>query len=188
MQPSVRPRALRLSAPPPAPMPATRVRSRPSMVAAVSAGATVAPEAPPPTGHNRPGELTELQQLELEQLLRVAGAAGVAANAAARAAEKAKKALEARMTEYGLGVGSAPIRALVVLPDAQQMMEAVIEAEDKEEISVAALREELDEDTFMRVVSATKTAVSELCGTATVARCTRTKRGKPSLKVRKPKD
>lgn len=107
--------------------------------------------------------------------------ANVEANAYKAKADKARKALLKTMTEANLT--SADIEMLgtggTMVP-----LQAVIATPDREEIDVALLRKQVKDDVFMKIVSATKTAVTEHAGSAVVTTCTVVSEGTTNVTVK----
>jgi hypothetical protein len=152
------------------------VRARVRVPAASQISATVAPVA-------APAEVVQLVQPQgLEAKLAEFWRLNTAANAAARAAEKAKKVLNEAMIE----AGTQCLQAEVALGTGEvQPVVAQISAEPKEVISVEKLKALVSEEAFMRIISATKTAVVENAGTNVAVAATVLVSGKEALSVKK---
>lgn len=106
-----------------------------------------------------------------------------ASNSWARQATSAKKALHLAMIAEGV----TEFRTMVQLPDKVAEFEAVIDAPDKEVISVETLRELVDDETFMKIVKATKTDVTKFGGSNIVLRATVVEKDKEDLRVKEVK-
>lgn len=142
----------------------------------VAAPATPARRRAPVAPQTAPGVPAEIQKLAAEYF-----SANVEANAFKAKADKARKALLKTMTEAGLT--SADIDMLgtagTMIP-----LQAVIATPDREEIDVALLRKQVTDDVFMKIVSATKTAVTEHAGSAVVTTCTVVSEGTTNVTVK----
>lgn len=158
-----------------------RARSRgrlPSVTPAVQPVATPVQAVTPVAGHNNPpGEITPLQEA-----LNKFAAANFKANAEKRAADKAQKELAKAMADANV----KRVVSNAAMPDGSTVpMVAEIASKEDTYISVEKLRTLVSDEVFMKIVSATKTAVTEIAGTnvALQAEATRTK--PESLSVRK---
>jgi hypothetical protein len=108
--------------------------------------------------------------------------ANTVANAAGRQAEAAKKALATAMAQ----ANSKRVSTNVALENGAVVpVVAEVTAEPGEVVSVAKLRGLVDDETFMKIVSATKTAVTQHAGTNVLIQSTVTVVGNESLKIRK---
>ena len=112
---------------------------------------------------------TEERSDNLAQLMLDYYRASLEANAASRKAEKARKSLykqmkdariERKVIEAALAEGEPPVK-----------LEAVVAAPKRDKVLVDRLIKLVDNDTFLQIVSATKTAVDKFAGTAVTARC-----------------
>lgn len=142
----------------------------------VAAPATPARRRAPVAPQTAPAVPTEVQRLATTYF-----SANVEANAQKAKADKARKALLKAMTESGLT--SADIDMLGVA-GAMIPLQAVIATPDREEIDVALLRKQVTDDVFMKIVSATKTAVTEHAGSAVVTTCTVVSEGTTNVTVK----
>lgn len=103
------------------------------------------------------------------------------ANAFKAKAEKEREALLKAMV--GAGLKSADIDALGT-EGAMLPLQAVVATPDREEIDVVALRKQVTDETFMKIVSATKKAVTEHAGSAVVTTCTVVSAGTTNVTVK----
>ena len=142
----------------------------------VAATATPIRRRAPVAPDTAPAVPVEVQRLAAEYF-----SANVEANAYKAKADKARKALLKTMTEANLT--SADIEMLgtggTMVP-----LQAVIATPDREEIDVALLRKQVKDDVFMKIVSATKTAVTEHAGSAVVTTCTVVSEGTTNVTVK----
>ena len=157
---------------------ATRTRIRGRLPAPVQ---PVAP-TPAPRALDIGAETEEARDARLKSLVADFYRKNNAKNAATREAEKAQKALNAAMALANINRVSENVAmdGGAVVP-----VVAEITAEVTEGISVEKPRGLVDDATFMKIVSATKTAVEAHAGTNIVIQATVTQIGKESLKVRK---
>jgi hypothetical protein len=105
-------------------------------------------------------------------------------NSFSRRASAAKKALHAAMIREGITDTST-----VVQLEEGKLAEfrAEISAPEEEVISVEKLRELVDDETFMKIIRATKTATVEHAGTNIAMRATVTQRAKEDLRIKEVK-
>jgi uncharacterized protein with GYD domain len=94
--------------------------------------------------------------------------ANTRSNAFKREADKAKRELHKMMINDGV----VDFTASVELDDGVRTVQAAISAPEGEAISVERLRALVDDETFMRIVKATKTAVTEHAGTNVAIKAT----------------
>lgn len=105
-------------------------------------------------------------------------------NAADRELKKAQKEVHKLMLKEGI----EDFRFIAGYNGSDLACYAEISAGTKEVISVEKLKALVDPDTFMKVISATKTSVEAECGTDVVLRSTVTVNTEASLKVGEVKD
>lgn len=105
-------------------------------------------------------------------------------NAAASKERTAKKNLHKEM----IGSNTSEFEFDGTYKNTTTRMKAVIDSDEVEYMDVHTLKSLVDEDTFMKIVSATKTAVEEIAGEHVVIQCTKTMTKEPSLKLRKVED
>jgi len=118
----------------------------------------------------------------LQRILSAYHLANSASNAHKRAADAQKRDLHKAM----IAAGTKDASARVTMPDGTvELVEAKIDAPEEEIISVARLRTLVDDETFMKIVSATKTAVTAHAGTNIVLKATVTVEGKEDLRIKK---
>jgi len=103
-----------------------------------------------------------------------------AMNKAKSAAEKARKALLTAMQEAKVKVADID---LLTEDGSMLPLKAFIETPSTEYISVAALRENVSEEVFMKCVSATKKSVTEHAGAALATTCARSGTGTTNVYV-----
>lgn len=120
-----------------------------------------------------------------DPLVRIVSAyhlANSASNAHKRQADAQKRDLHKAM----IAAGTKHVSARVTMPDGNiEVVEANIDAPEQEIISVAILRTLVDDETFMKIVSATKTATTAHAGTNIVLKSTVTVEGKEDLRIAK---
>jgi len=127
------------------------------------------------TTENSKGVTPEMRKLVKEYFF-----ANDEANAAKRKADKARKSLLAHMKDGG--VRSFDTRAQT--EETTLTLTAVVKTGMVTAIDVEKLRKVVgDDQKFMGIVSATKTAVTEACGTAVADQCAITAPGKENVKV-----
>lgn len=139
-----------------APQPVARIRRRALNVQPE----VLHPVAPAPTvDEAQLGPSPEVAQMQVH--LRDYVIANTLKNAADRQAVAAKKALHGAMARAGV---KAFPGIDVEMDGVKVRADAVIEAQESEKIDVAKLRTLVDEATFMKIISATKTAVDTHAG------------------------
>lgn len=109
--------------------------------------------------------------------------ANTRSNAAKREADRAKKELHKLMIADGV----VDFTASVELEDGTHTVQAAISAPEGEAISVEKLRDLVDDETFMRIVKATKTAVTEFAGTNVAIKATVPVTEKEDLRIKELK-
>lgn len=135
-----------------------------------------APEPVQPVARQTQVEV-DAQMLELA---RTFFTANKASNALNRQADAARKALHKQMLSNGV----TTFRTAVEIDGAVAQIEAKIDQPEAETISVEKLRTLVDDQTFMRIVSATKTAVTAHAGTNVMVAATVSIPGKEDLRIK----
>lgn len=154
----------------------TRTRSRRMPV-------FTAPSAVQPVANAAPQGVVASAVSALDAKLAEFFRANSRSNAAKREADKAKKELHKMM----LADGVTDFTATVELEDGTHTVAASISAPEGEAISVELLRQLVDDDTFMRIVKATKTAVTEHAGTNVAMKATVATVEKEDLRIKELK-
>lgn len=117
---------------------------------------------------------------QLAQLAREAFIANKHSNAFARTANSARSALYKKM----LAQNVKSLSTTVDYEGSVLSIEARISAPEQDMISVDKLRTLVDDETFMKIVSATKTAVTQYAGTNVCIASTVTGHAKEDLRIK----
>jgi hypothetical protein len=144
--------------------PRTRVR-------AINVEATATPVQPVANGSASEATMGHLRDFIL---------ANVRANRFKREADAAKKALNAAMQEDGIKT----IQSAVIVDGVTKTYAGTIAEGESDVISVEKLRALVDNATFMKIVSATKTAVVEHCGSNVATACIVTQKTAEALSLK----
>lgn len=117
---------------------------------------------------------------QLEALAREFFIANKASNAFSRTAASARSSLYKKM----LADNIRSFTATIEYQGAMLPIEARISAPEQDVISVEKLRTLVDDETFMKIVSATKTAVTQYAGTNVCIAATVTGHAKEDLRIK----